>query len=418
VGQLTVRHAIRHTFALRGAEARAYWREVAKKFGRIDAWTTGGRERVRIVFRVNGRDRYLWSDVNRWGEPVPLTRESAVGLLAEIRARVVEVQDLESALAPFLRIDAPENWFGSAWERYVRAKSLEASDGRVTRRHVAELEGLRRRGYLAPLLETSVHAITYGTLDDLLGWLAVEKPGLSPKTRRHVLTSVHACLRWLYRRGELARVPERPQVEVPEHAPVLLSAETVAAILEAIPDEDRGVFLAMALLGLRPGEARGAPATAYRDGWLTVAAAAKDGRAAGEVRGTKTRRVRRLPVPEILAEWIEQHVPAARRLDPREPLFQNARARARPRRYGHGVLKRIWNEACERAHGKGVRFPLYEGTRHSFATNLLASGVPRHVVQKFLGHTSEKTSERYAKLADGALVEVLKSSQKFLKADK
>lgn len=405
---MTTARALRPAFALRGAEARAYWRAVAKKFGRIDAWTTGGRERVRIVFRVNGKDRYLWSDVNRWGEPVPLTRESARQLLDEIRARVVEVQDLESALAPFLRIDAPENWFGSAWDRYIRAKSLEAADGRVTRRHVAELEGLRRRGYLAPLLETSVHAITFGALEDLLGWLAVEKPGLSPKTRRHVLTSVHACLRWLHRRGELARVPERPQVEVPEHAPVLLSAETVAAILEAIPYEDRGVFLAMALLGLRPGEARGAPATAYRDGWLTVAAAAKDGRAAGEVRSTKTRRVRRLPVPEVLAQWLERHVPAARRLDPREPLFQNPRARARSRRYGHGVLKTIWNAACERAHGKGVRFPLYEGTRHSFATLLVARGVELSVVQRILGHSSAETSKRYAKLADGALVEVIR----------
>lgn len=393
-------------FAMSRAEARAYWREVAKKFGRIDAWTAGGRERVRIVFRVSGKDRYLWSDVNRWGEPVPLTRESAVELLAEIRARVVEVKDLEGALAPFLRIDAPENWFGSAWDRYLRAKSLEARDGRVTRRHVAELEGLRRRGYLAPLLETSVHAITYGALEDLLGWLAIEKPALSPKTRRHALTAVYACLRWLHRRGELARLPERPQIDVPEHAPVLLSAETVSAILARIPELERGVFLAMALLGLRPGEVRALTVAAYRDGYLTVGAAAKDTRAEAEVRSTKTRRVRRLPVPAELAVWIEAHVPAAARLRGSAPMFTNPRATNRERRWSHRALQAVWYAACEAACER--RFPLYEGTRHSFATALLARGVEREKVQRILGHTSSATTDRYAKLADGALVEVLR----------
>ncbi len=201
---------VRIPFELRGAEARAYWREVAKKFGRIDAWTAGGRERVRIVFRVKGKDRYLWSDVNRWGEPVPLTRASATELLAEIRARVVEVKDLESALAPFLRIDAPENWLGSAWERYLR-------DG---------------------------------------------------------------------------------------------------------------------------------------------------------------------------------------------PLFMNPRATNRERRWSHRALQQVWYAACDAACKR--RFPLYEGTRHSFATALLARGVDRARVQRILGHTSPATTDRYAKLADGALVEALR----------
>ncbi len=384
---------------------RAYWREVARRFGRIDVWRDGERERVRIVFRVHGRERYVASDLNRWGDRVPLTRESADELLREIRTRIVVAEDIETALAPWLKVDAPENWFSTRWAAYIRQKHLEAADGRVTRRHVRELEGLERRGYFWPLAETSVHAFTFGTLEDWLGWLALEKPELSPKTRKHALTAVHACLAWLRRRGDLDRIPDRPVIEVPEHAPALLSEDAQLAILQAIPIDRRGVFLALCLLGLRPGEARAVPCSAYRDGFLTVAVAAKDVRASAEIRTTKTRRVRRLPVPEPLQRWIEQHVSARARLDGRGALFRNPAGHGLGHRWSHGALQRTWAAACEAALGR--RFPLYEGTRHSFATLALERGAERYAVQRFLGHSNPATTERYAKLADGALLDVL-----------
>lgn len=54
----------------------------------------------------------------------------------------------------------------------------------------------------------------------------------------------------------VARSPATgPWPKLPEHAPRVLSAEAQDAILSAIPDVDRGIFLALAGMGLRPSEA-------------------------------------------------------------------------------------------------------------------------------------------------------------------
>ena len=65
--------------------------------------------------------------------------------------------------------------------------------------------------------------------------------------------------RWLHdEREELEAVPRFPWPKVPDYVPRVLSIEDQDAILEAIREPERGIFLALAHLGLRPGEARGA----------------------------------------------------------------------------------------------------------------------------------------------------------------
>ncbi len=72
-------------------------------------------------------------------------------------------------------------------------------------------------------------------------------------------------------------------------------------------------------------------------------------------------------------------------------------------------MDRTWKRASIKALGRKIA-PLYEGTRHSFATLALNAGTEQYVVQKFLGHSDPRTTERYAKLADSALVTALKPS--------
>ncbi len=50
---------------------------------------------------------------------------------------------------------------------------------------------------------------------------------------------------------------------------------------------------------------------------------------------------------------------------------------------------------------------LYEGTKHSFATDAIRRGVSERLLQKFLGHANAESTRRYARLADTALVQVL-----------
>ena len=116
----------------------------------------------------------------------------------------------------------------------------------------------------------------------------------------------------------------------------------------------------------------------------------------------KTGKSKRLPVGDEVAAWIESQVDAQDRLRA-APLFPNPRT-GRP--YAHKTLQAIWRRALEEAGLPHV--PLYEGTKHSFATDAIRRGVPERLLQKFLGHANPESTRRYARLADNALVQVLR----------
>lgn len=379
---------------------------MAKRTGVVRVWREGKRTRVCLEFWLEGKRLRIYSDVDRWGRKLELTPETAADLLEDIRSEIRKRRNLREALAPFLGDRMPESEFRSRWAKYVAQKRSEASEGRLSQSYAGDLEGMERRGYLGFLLPRSIYAIDYGVLEDWLTWLQAEKPHLSARTRRHALTCVIGCLRWLRKRGELQELPsEFPVIPVDEHAPQLLSEDSRAAILAAIPEPSRGIFLAMALMGLRVGEARALECSSLQDGFLVIDRGTVSQNASAGAKGTKTRKVRRLPVPDEVAAWIAAHVDPRRRLQA-GALFENPNGKTAGKRWGHAALNRVWDAACRAALGHRAA-SLYEGTRHSFATLALNAGAHLHSVQKFLGHTDPRMTERYAKLGDGALVEVL-----------
>ena len=80
-----------------------------------------------------------------------------------------------------------------------------------------------------------------------------------------------------------------------------------------------------------------------------------------------------------------------------------------------GVLVGQYDVAEQRHLGVDVAradISLYERTKHSFATDAIRRGVPERHLQTFLGHPSIESTRRYARLADNALLEVLRPSKK------
>lgn len=65
------------------------------------------------------------------------------------------------------------------------------------------------------------------------------------------------------------------------------------------------------------------------------------------------------------------------------------------RRYAETTLRRIWNKVRTEA-GISESLRLYDATRHSFASQLVSVGSSLYKVSKLMGHTSTKTTERYA----------------------
>lgn len=67
-------------------------------------------------------------------------------------------------------------------------------------------------------------------------------------------------------------------------------------------------------------------------------------------------------------------------------------------------VKKAWAEVVKAAKLPGVR---WHDLRHDFASQLVMRGVPLFTVQKLLGHANPRMTQRYAKLAPGALADAV-----------
>ncbi|MCZ6783489.1 MAG: hypothetical protein O7G30_09285, partial [Proteobacteria bacterium] len=146
-----------------------------------------------------------------------------------------------------------------------------------------------------------------------------------------------------------------------EHEPNVLTLETQDAIFAAIPEPDRGIFLALGRMGLRPNEGVALRASDYRDGWLHVTRAVKGRRLSDPIRAPKNNRGKRLPTDPELQQWIEDHVPHDRRLQG-GLLFENSRGDSDSRQWTPTSLRRRWEAAC-RVVGLELPISLYEGNQ-------------------------------------------------------
>jgi integrase len=353
---------------INGANPALCWDLVAD-LGRIRS-RRNGREFF-LDFRPYGR---LWSN-----RGIRITDEAtARRLLEKIRGQVADGTPLVEVLARYQPADAKANLVPTWVARWLEVKERQTESGDRSPTYLIELRRYAGTdGHFSWWKNHGIQDVSYGTLEDWSLWLADRS--LSPKTRRNVIGAFRSFLGWLKQRGEIRDVPQAPLPRLPEYVPRVLSIEEQDLILEAIPDGARGIFLAMAHLGLRPGEARAADVSDYRDGWLTIDKAFKGTQGSAPIRGTKTGQAKRLPVGEWLAAWIAQHVdPTSRLLG--GPLFVNPRT---GRRWTHCVLRDQWIRAAESVGLEGVR--LYEGTKHTMATDAVRRGVSERALQAFLG---------------------------------
>lgn len=337
-------------------------------------------------------------------------RAMAEHFLASIRVQVAEGLDPERAIERLMpessRAHRVDRWLGR-WLEIMRDRTTM---GERSPNYLRELERWAKPdGHFAWWRGKSIYEIRAGAVEDWSHWLA--KRGIAAKTRRNVLGGLRSFVTWLERRELIDTIPRFPEVPVDEYAPTLISARVQRDILDEIVWERRGAFLA-ARLGIRPGEIRAADVTDYRIvedvAGLTISRAVKGPNANAPTRGTKGRNAAWIPVDEELQRWIEWRlfqVSKEELLRSRIALFPNPTARNREKRWIANSLREEWNRAATKV---GVRVRMYEGTKHSSATAWLAQGSSLQMIQRMLRHADSRSTERYAKLGDLALVDVIR----------
>jgi integrase len=206
-------------------------------------------------------------------------------------------------------------------------------------------------------------------------------------------------------------VPTFPPIAVPEYVPRIISIEEQRRILDAIPWDRRGAFLAAATEALRVSEVRALSLDDWDGKHLVIARAVQGRKVDAPIKHTKNRSsVRREPWDEEFRRWLdwrlEQATPATR-LRGEVALCWNPDADNRAKRWSVPTLRRAWHLACDAAAVARVSFQ--QGTRHATIT-ALAQVLPERVLRDFTRHRDPASLSHYAKptAAPEAIVRVLR----------
>lgn len=358
---------------------------------RIGWVASKGSGRFEIDLRDQGRITSLEGITFRGEEG----RALASGLLKAIEAAVARGESLE-VVANRYRPRSKKRSVQASFDRFVRHIE-ELVEGGVRSAKTAREYRRIARTEIGWWDGRSIDEINYASLEDWDRSLSVR--GLAPKSRRNYLGALRACCAWLARRQEIATIPHFPRIEVPEHSPRIIPREVVDFLLRQIPEKQRGPYLVAARMGLRPGEVRALDVSDIQRGgeiWkLTVSKAVQGPHSGSPIGPTKNRRVRVLPIHPDVRAWMEAHVDWTGRLR-RAPLFTNPVSH---KRLSHTQFYDVWHRVRQ-----GITdASLYQGTKHSFASDALEAGIDINRIRKFLGHSDPRSTEKYAKLSDKSL---------------
>lgn len=221
---------------------------------------------------------------------------------------------------------------------------------------------------------------------------------LSPKTRRNIMSALHKMLSDFLDDEFIETMPKFPKFKIPEPSWNWADKETQESIIQRIPNRftDVPFINFMARHGVRPGEAR---ALQWRD--LNL----KEGLAVirrtfslNQLREfTKTKKIRIIPLhPETIKELRELPRP----INKEQFVFTK---KGKP--YSESWARKIWNKAKRDLDIGDLK--LYEGTRHSVASQAYNRGVSLELIGEMLGHTNPKTTKRYSHVDPSSLISVI-----------
>lgn len=266
----------------------------------------------------------------------------------------------------------------------------------------SDQKSARERRYVVQALIRDVgywplKSITYQKLQDY--GRELEQDGDAPATRNRKMSCIHAAMADAKLRGEIDSLPPFPRWRENNLKERYLTRAEEKTLLDSMTahaapgDEDAQYMLAMVpfLLdtGLRASEAMLTPEQDLGKAvWLPHGS-------------TKNGRGRTVPLTRRARECLDRILAS--------PVHAYLQERARNPAYKttHWMGLRF-RTACERAKIKGVSL---HTLRHTCASRLVQAGVSLYMVRDWLGHTSIKTTERYAHLAPSSMDVALEALQ-------
>lgn len=224
------------------------------------------------------------------------------------------------------------------------------------------------------------------------------KVGLANKTIKNYLAVLNRCLNIAHDWLQLESRP--PKIRWPKCPPPetdYLSAEESERLLSQADGVVREMILMALRTGMRQGEIKGLQWSSID--WQNMNVTVRHSRCdrAKEIVSTKNNRIRHIPLDTDVYEFL------FRRKQSTGSVFSDSGGRP----FTHDRLSYRLANVCRKA---GLRKVTWHVLRHTFASHLAMRGVPLHVVQTLLGHSTITMTMRYAHVAPSALrtaIEVL-----------
>ena len=224
----------------------------------------------------------------------------------------------------------------------------------------------------------SIHVLEFYTF--------LKSKNYSPTYLQHLMGELKTFFR--FHKKSLKEVPDFPKIGIQQPVIKWLTSEEQDQVFKFIPKQDLPIFEFMRRYGCRINEASGllkANVFLQHDPPYVILSTVLG--AVGELKQTtKTKRIKVLPViPEL--RWLFEGV--------NDSDFVFAKKWGRKwKPYSNKMLNLIWNRA-NKASGV-TQTNLYNSMRHSFGCQRLNEGFSRDEIKTVMGHTSIKTTERYA----------------------
>lgn len=339
---------------------------------------TAGRWRYRIVVK-----RHDGSKVRISGTPEINTRAAAQ---SEERADI-ERSKAAAVLMPmgpaYIALPPTVAEFSSEWiGTYCTGQANRAST-------VTEKQGHLRLYILPALGALRLDEVTEGRLAEFKASIGAR---LSAKTVRNVFQNLAKMLRCAVAWGKLGAVPKMPAIKLPRAKFDFYSEAEVLKLLSCEPSESARLEILFAVdTGARVSEQI---AIEWEDiDWENRSIWIRRQRHKGVTGPTKTGVERRIDMTRNLEKALRDL--QAVRSSSTGPIFTDLQGR--PMAYSHF----LWTlrQATTRA---GVKLLNWHGLRHTFASHLIMRGTPIRWVQRYLGHASIVTTERYSHVLDTA----------------
>jgi integrase len=341
-------------------------------------WYAKWRQGQRQVKRALG-------PVREKGGKVGLTRSQAEG---ELRRLLADASASGATRETLSMVEAGERYLLHVERFRARKRSTVESYRMILRRHLGPFFAGRS---IDAIDRRSVEAYQRAKLSS----------GLAAKTVSNQVRFLHGIFRYAIGQEWVTRNPvagiEYPGDRDRTHEIRALTTGELEKLTAAVPDDllgptDRILFTTAAMTGMRKGELQ---ALRWMDvDWSAQVIRVRRSYSFGEFTTPKSQRAARaVPMSERLASQLEDHRSSSSYPGERDLVFAHPRT-GKP--YDASKILKRFKRAMSNA---GLREARFHDLRHTFGTQMAASGAPLRFIQEWMGHRDYKTTSIYADYA-------------------